>query len=145
MANEFGIKITLPNKSENSSDPNDFTLHSSYNMWKVSSTGSGSVSVAGDGTESDVTITHNLGYNPYFIVYAKDRTTGRWHIGPVRFPRNDGTVIERVCVGFTYTDVNTITLSFYRTFDSIFAGNPTETVDYKYYLFLEAELAPWTS
>lgn len=142
MSKRTVIKIAKPGKSAESTNPTDFTLHSDYNMWKVSSTGSGTMTVPVDDTIQEVTVTHNLGYNPYFLLYVKDASTNKWHIAPVRYP---GTFSgQRICVGYEYTNANTITIKAFRSFDSITNGDPSESVAYKFYVFIERADDPWT-
>lgn len=64
---DYGIKVAKSGKSITSTDLRDYVVHSGSRSPMIHKTGTGSFGVGG-GT---ATITHNLGYEPLYFVYAK--------------------------------------------------------------------------
>lgn len=59
-------RITKPGKDTSSTLLDDFYLHSDYPLLKVHSFGTFTTNIIGEAT-----ITHNLGYKPFFIVSSQ--------------------------------------------------------------------------
>lgn len=59
-------------------NPNNLFYSSDYNTLKYSLSGGKQISIAGNGTlrQTTETVAHNLGYTPFFIVYARMYTEG---------------------------------------------------------------------
>ena len=70
---DWGIKITVPGKAVTSTDERDFSLWSKYaNVMRLQDTGSGTKAIdATGGSTTMETITHSLGYVPFFVVYIR--------------------------------------------------------------------------
>jgi len=62
----IGIKVSKPGKDTSSSTPDDFYMDSQYPLLKVHASGSFSTGITGLKT-----ITHNLGYIPYVLVFSQ--------------------------------------------------------------------------
>lgn len=77
MAEDYGIKVSVPGKSVYSNDPLDISFKSDLDLLKVALSGSGTMS----GTTA--TISHGLGYIPQFLVF-----------GEVNFDLGNGEVFE---------------------------------------------------
>ena len=66
LFNDYKLKVSKDGKDINSTDPRDFSIHSDYRSPMIHKTGFGE----GGGLEgTDITITHNLGYEPFFLIY----------------------------------------------------------------------------
>lgn len=87
--NTYGIKISKKGKDVNTSKYNDLVFSSEYKTLRVKSSGSGSIT---DGSRL-VTIPHNLGYVPMFMVHAEAYTArgsslfspGDYALAPIGF------------------------------------------------------------
>lgn len=69
-------------------DPNNLIFSSDYNTFKYSTSGSDSYTITAGETSGEHTIvTHNLGYIPFFVVYANDAPSyaTRWYSLPFSF------------------------------------------------------------
>lgn len=67
------LKIVEPGKSLNSTDPRDFKVWlPNCPCLKIHEVKSGSTTINAGGTSGSVTISHNLGYVPAFLVYKED-------------------------------------------------------------------------
>jgi hypothetical protein len=146
---DYGLKTPKVGETEESTDPKKYTLFSETNQWKVHMTGTGTVEVPLDTGVELVDVQHDLGYDPFVLLYVKDTTAEKWYLAPVSYPRPDMSTIERIKVGVSYAtpiianDGNHVYFHFYRSIDSESAGDPVEDVDYKYYIFKEESQAPW--
>lgn len=69
----YGLRVTKSGKDYDSTTPDDFYLHSDYPLLKVHA--SGTFTTAIDGSE---TITHNLGYKPFVMVFTQYVSTDGW-------------------------------------------------------------------
>lgn len=58
--------VSKEDKNIKSNSPNDFYINSNYPLLKVSTSGSFTTNILGKAT-----ITHNLGYKPYAMVFAQ--------------------------------------------------------------------------
>jgi hypothetical protein len=66
MTSGYGIKISRPGFDVNTAGPNQLSFSSAYKTLKVNSSGSGTLT---DSTRT-ITIPHNLGYVPLFMVHT---------------------------------------------------------------------------
>jgi hypothetical protein len=64
---DYGIKETVDGASTSSTDLREFSIHSGTRKLLIHRTGYGSLGVGG----GVVTITHSLGYEPMFMMFAK--------------------------------------------------------------------------
>lgn len=65
---DYGIKISRAGKDISSTDYRDFIVHTNCQSPMIHMQGSGTQTLGG----ADITITHNLGYQPMFIWYIYD-------------------------------------------------------------------------
>ena len=73
---DFGIKISKPGKDVGTAPVQDMVLHSEANCLKI--VGTGSVSFTAAGTANTLgTITHNLGFTPFFFTWYELKDAGR--------------------------------------------------------------------
>jgi hypothetical protein len=80
MTKGYGIKISQPGYDVNIATPDQLAFSSKYKTLKISSNGSGTVSSSTDG--GLVTIAHNLGYTPVFLVHVDPGQLGNFYIAP---------------------------------------------------------------
>lgn len=76
-----GSKIVIAKPGFNAlveTNPNNLVYSSDYNTLKYSQSGAEQISIVGDNTikQTEITIPHNLGYTPVFIVYASMYVVG---------------------------------------------------------------------
>ncbi len=67
MADEYGIKVSQPGYDVKNCTPDQLVFSSKYRTLRVRSQGSGAITHSGG---RSVTIAHNLGYVPYFLVHS---------------------------------------------------------------------------
>ena len=71
MANNYGLKVTLPGINVGSAGLKDLLFHSKYPLLKIQSKGSGSVNLTDGGAGFNIVVaTHNLGYQPLFFLFS---------------------------------------------------------------------------
>ncbi len=69
MTNIPLILIAKPGKSVTSTDVRDFAFRSDCTMFKIDSIKSGSITISAGNSTGSITISHDLGYVPAFLVY----------------------------------------------------------------------------
>ena len=103
------IKIALPNKSTDSTNPRDFSLHSGYNSIKKYLKNNGTSTVSASST-ADVSITHNVGFYPMCKIYVElTPGSGRWYAKPFNYISTEDTYVSD---STDYTASNTSVLKF---------------------------------
>lgn len=122
------IKISKAgNNVVTETDPDDLIYSSDYNSLKYYLSGGTTISITGDGSEktSEVTISHNLGYVPYFIVYSDGPNlfSGSYSIVPYYSENNPSAGNKVYCeafcgtanltLKFTNKSANSYTANFY--------------------------------
>ena len=90
MAEDYGIKISLPGKNVIDAEDNELLFNSAYPALKIHSQGSGTFTLTGYQTRgfNAVLTTHNLGYRPMFMVWFDVNDEG-YRLVP--FQRFEGT------------------------------------------------------
>ena len=148
----YGAKGTITGKDVATASPFEQVFNSSYNTLKILSEVEGTATMSAanefDSAFTDVTITHNLGYEPLVMLYYKDPSSGRWLQGPSIIPGGNtasplGYYISGTYVIFSlgYDPLNELLLSFIYFRD---AGNPASIgIDYKLFLLLEPRKDAW--
>lgn len=68
MTKNYGIKVSRPGYNVNTANPNELAFSSAFKTLKVHSSGSGSMT----NSTRTITIPHNLGYIPLFMVHAEE-------------------------------------------------------------------------
>ncbi len=91
---DSGIKVSKPNKSAESTDPRDFTIHSDYNTLKIAKEEQGTMAATAGFQTLTKDITHNLGYNPLYLLYIEDPKTNIWGITPVAWSESVSAVVK---------------------------------------------------
>lgn len=71
---DWGIKVTKTGKGVSSTDLRDLLMHSNYAMFKYHIDTTTSMIINAGDTSKTITIAHNLGYVPAFMVYSNDST-----------------------------------------------------------------------
>lgn len=74
------FKLAKPGKDVNSTNLEDYTIHSDARSPLIHSVNPGTASEDLGGGIKGFTAYHNLGYSPMFFMYQYDATTGGWHI-----------------------------------------------------------------
>lgn len=111
------IRVALPTYNAlTDTNPDHFALYTDEDWVLIKEKLRGSVSVAGSSTS---TITHNLGYVPFFAVYAYDGTFGKWINGY-------NVYADQKC----YATITTLVL----------INNGAGTITFKYYIFYDQQV-----
>lgn len=71
---DWGIKVTKTGKGVTSTDLRDLLMHSNYSMFKYHLDTTTTMTINAADTSKTVTVPHNLGYVPAFLVYSNDST-----------------------------------------------------------------------
>jgi hypothetical protein len=74
IGGQFGFKIAKPGKNVNSADYRDYVIHSSARSLQIHKM----VNFIGTGISWSKTISHGLGYEPFFLLYAYNSLYDRW-------------------------------------------------------------------
>lgn len=88
---DYGIKVMLEGKDITSNEPRDHVMSSKYGAVKIAQEGLGTITV-GASSNSNGTITHNLGFVPMVIMYTEATPgSGQWRMGcqPISTPSVD--------------------------------------------------------
>lgn len=106
-------------------DPNNVNFSSEYNTLKYHQTGS--IALTPSGTTVHGTVSHSLGYNPFFMVYtdAGAGTTGFWYLCPFEFQDSPPPVNS-----FFTADVDNNNMYIHAYTDTA-----TGTINFKYFIF----------
>lgn len=77
-------------------NPDNIIFSSEYNTLKYYLSDNRSITIAGDGTDKStvLTIAHNLGYVPFFIVFVDDFANGISRYAPVPYINNTLSLIR---------------------------------------------------
>ena len=75
---DYGIKISKSNQDVGTSSVSQMILDSQYALFKLYSSGVGTLVYPGSGSGTTAQIAHNLGYTPFVSVYGQyvDENTG---------------------------------------------------------------------
>ena len=130
---EYGIKISKPTKDALTVGVKDLLLDTNYPLLKIKATGTGTLSVANNGGDTD-TITHNLGYTPRVLIYGQVHVLGAGKVATYRKYPYKRTQVGIYSSSFTY-EITTTQLKISGGFYD--EGYGTETFDYFYYLFYD--------
>lgn len=65
------VKVAKKGISANSTDPNDFVFHSSYNTFKIILEGTKTATLSASTSDQSVTVAHNLDWIPVVHAFAK--------------------------------------------------------------------------
>ena len=137
---DWGIKVTNTGSDVNTeTDVKDFVIHSGYNILKVHPDYSdyGSVTLNdGNSHYETITISHNFGYNPVFLLFFQREDDSVW-----KMPCWDNNTLF---VGKKYTDTNTITIYIYHTkADAGSSYHAEEDVEYRYFTCVDPRDELW--
>lgn len=111
------IRVALPGYNvETDTNPDHFALYSDQDWILIKEFNRGSISVSSGGTE---TITHNLGYIPFFAVYAEDGSFGKYINGYNIYS-------DQKC----YATTSTLVL----------INNGVSSITFKYYIFYDRQI-----
>lgn len=76
------VKICLPGKNVNSTDPKDYAFHSNYSSIKIYKKFASTVTVAAS-SNATVTMNHSVGFFPLAVLYVElTPGSGRWYCNP---------------------------------------------------------------
>lgn len=131
----IGIKISQPGFDVKTAADNELVIKSSYPALKIHSVGSGTESITyADGGEYITLATHNLGYRPFFAVWA-DRGDG-YQLCTFSGASGDYTIMY---MGTSTT--TTLLFGAKATYTGGFFGDPTtpddESIDYAWVIFYD--------
>lgn len=135
------LKVRKPNRRKPSNDPRDYTILDNVNLFRVYKHNYGEGIIPkwdGSFNPFTVTIKHNLGYNPIFLVYVWDTRDNKWRRAPFKVSDSSGNKLN---ADFQYTDPNTITLRMF--YDD---GQPSAdtSVKYRYFIFANPLNEVWS-
>ena len=111
------------------SEVDNLIFSSDYNTLKYYVSGNVSLTITGDGTLQTVetTVSHNLGYIPFFIVYVNDpENTSRYNIVPYNF--SFITIVR-------YANAYSTTTQLIFQFKANYTGGTNRTVTFYYKIF----------
>lgn len=132
---DYGMRISADGVDVKTGDDKNMILTSKYSMLKGSLSGSGTVSVAQNGTEQTITIAHGLGYIPMIQAFAKDNNSDYfdpyYYLMPIYNYWGAGTEIAWKA----YADTTNVYLKFYYNDDGY--GGPNVSITYTYYIFID--------
>jgi hypothetical protein len=135
-----GLKVSKPGKAVASTDPRDFTLHSQYNIPKIATEGSGTISINNVTYLNSVNITHNLGYKPQVLLYMQHPATDIWFLSPGKFDSSYDDSTYSISITSSHVNVNTIRFEF--GVDNLAPSYPV-TIPYKYFILVEPREDAW--
>ena len=120
------VKVALPTKSTDSTNPRDFAFHSDYTSIKIFKKG-GSSGVVSASSNLDISITHNIGFYPVSMIYVElTPDSGKWYASPFDVS-GENTYISS---NSSYTYANTTNLKF-RIINNIASQ---KTIKYYYFI-----------
>jgi hypothetical protein len=132
-----GIKITVPGKQTSSTDMRDFVLHSKQMQRVLRTQDSGSNSISFVGTPSQThrqaTVTHNLGYIPFYQVY------GQWFYngaggGTIGYDNITNPAADPWGLMYSSTAIDTTTLYVDVWLSAGIGGGETARLDFIYFV-----------
>ncbi len=133
---DYGIRVSKDNIDVKTGNDVDMIMTSKYPVLKGTISGSGSTTLL-SGVPKIITVAHNLGHIPFAMAYVKLTgpvvllPTGEFIEMPIPFV---STAIEADGY-FFYMDSTNLKLDLF--WQDLTATNPSITVDYVYYIFLD--------
>lgn len=126
------VKVAKIGESANSTDPNDFIFHSSYNTFKIISQATKSVTLAASTNNQTFTEAHGLTFIPLMTAYALE--SGRDQVflpntyNCTGYGAKAGLLSSGVSFNYVATDITNLTFNFDNTNAS------TKAVSIRYFL-----------
>ena len=124
---EYGLKISKEGIDVKTGDDKDMIFHSDYPLLKGSLKGSGTKLLT-SGIASTTTISHNLGYIPFIVVYIDDGYN-KFSVAPVQADSPTETLTV-----YTKTDSNNAYIHFYW---EKYGTSDSNTLKYKYFIYID--------
>lgn len=129
----YGLKVSLPGKTIDSTNPLDYGLNSQYATVKIYLQDQSSVIVGASSSET-ITVAHNLGFVPLCMVYT-ELATGHWYCGVSVPSQADGYPGGHKKIdpnsANTYADATNLVFTIINTLGT------SQTVKYRYYIFAD--------
>jgi len=120
------VKVALPTKSSDSTNPRDFAFHSDYSSIKIYKKGSGTGTVPSS-SNVDISITHSLGFYPISMIYAEVTPgSGKWYARPFGLSAENTKVSDNIL--YTYADTTNLKFRIENNTSS------QKLVDYYYFI-----------
>ncbi len=124
---DYGIRISKDGVDVKTGADKDMVLTSKYSNLKGSLSGGGSA-IIGSPAGGTITISHNLGYIPFALVYFYSVDYGFWWVLPVGFDGANGYLYLK-----GRTDINNL----YIDVQWSYFDDPDITIYYKYFIYLD--------
>lgn len=140
------LKVAKGDYDVRTAEPQNLTVDSTKNQFKVYEEGSGTISfTARSGGSSyqkhELDVVHGLGYQPAYLFLIK-RPDGKVRLSP--FLGTGSTGPTNISSGVARVDDNTLRLYFY-VWDPFLAAYSAFDVEYKYFIFVDPNKNVWDS
>ena len=120
------VKVALPDKSTNSTNPRDYAFHSDYTSIKIFKKGSSS-GVVSASSNLDITVAHSVGFYPISMLYAEVTPgSGKWYARPFDLGSEDTQISDNIL--YTYADTTNLKFRIVNNTGS------QKTINYYYFI-----------
>lgn len=120
----------------------DFTINSKRNQLKILTSQAGEVvlpaGVSANGSRAYVPITHNLGYHPFVMAWAKGSNDDAWYTVPNVLTGNGVNILSATSQG----DYEAM-ITFYIPNFTYLSGYYAQTIQYSYVIYIDPSKDAW--